>query len=164
MKQKARKFFTNGLCGVGPEEFSLSAPGPFKDFRQNKHCHIASYAIALTGDTKKLFHHCFLGCRITVIQLQCIWPSGKIRVPAICEYQIILLSFNQGIILRELFKVALLFPEQNNQDVPPPRDDLAPCDWEQNRASALSHAFCSLTRSLDQGMHRHQDQDVLYNL
>ena len=66
-----------------PERLSLDAPGPFKDLGQDKHGHIAAYAVALPCDLQELADHRFLHGRVAVVELQGVRPAREIRIAAV---------------------------------------------------------------------------------
>src|SRR5665647_627945 len=104
---ETRDFVTYGLYCYWPEWLRFAAPGLFKDLGQDQHGHIASYPVALFRDTKEFSCHGLRRCRVTVIELQCVWPSDKERITAISENHITIHSPDSGVILRIFFKVAL---------------------------------------------------------
>ena len=68
-----------------PEGLGLDAPGPFKDFRQDKHGHIAAHAVALPCDLQELADHRFLRGRVAVVELQGVRPAREIRIAAVSQ-------------------------------------------------------------------------------
>src|SRR6516162_6678097 len=63
-------------------EARATPPGAFEDCIQQKHRHVATYAVALAGYVPQSCDHCLSQPRLKSIELQHIRPCGEIGVPA----------------------------------------------------------------------------------
>jgi len=69
-----------------PEGLRFDPPGSLKDIRKDQHGHIAAHPIAQAGYFFQFGFHRLLYVRVAVIQLQGVWPTREIGIPAVRKY------------------------------------------------------------------------------
>ena len=100
------------LCALGlrcfrPEEISADAPSAFEDIGQDQHGHIATHAVALTGDALQLADHRLLALRVAVVELQRIGPAVKVRVATVGEHDRPVFRLHPAVVLRCARQISL---------------------------------------------------------
>ena len=81
-KKEIRPSFLQGGNHINPvlccrRCTSAVAPGSFEDCVDDKHRHVATYAVALVGEIREGPDHRLPESRLKGIQLQHVWPGGK---------------------------------------------------------------------------------------
>src|SRR4029453_839200 len=79
---------------------STGAPCPFEDIRQHEHRHVAPDAVTLAGDLDQLADYRLLCRGVGVVELHSVRPSREVRVAAVGQEQVALLSLDPGVVLR----------------------------------------------------------------
>src|SRR5262245_27870659 len=95
------------VSSLRPEWLGPSSPGSSKHIRQDQHCHIATDAIALPGNSQQLSNHGFLSCRVAVVELKRVGPTRKVRIASIGQKQFAFFALGPRIIMRLASEVKL---------------------------------------------------------